>query len=70
MAVEDQEMANRRLARDELGSGFIKSAVALASAAIVTGVAALIWFCVGLGAVGAQLIALGYFALKALTLVS
>ena len=41
----------------------------LASASIITGIAALIWFCLRLGVVGAQLMALGFFALKALTFV-
>jgi hypothetical protein len=34
----------------------------LASAAIITGIAALMWVSIGLGAIGAVLMAFGYFA--------
>ena len=61
-AAESRELANRRLERYEFGSGLIQIAIVLASAAIITGIAALMWFSVGLGAIGAVLMALGFFA--------
>ncbi len=60
-AAERRELANRRLGHYELGSGLIQIAIVLASAAIITGIAALGWFSVGLGAIGAALAALGFF---------
>jgi hypothetical protein len=67
-AIETRELANHRLERYELGSGLIQIAIVLASAAIITGIAALIWFSVVLGALGAILLALGFFAPTALNL--
>jgi Domain of unknown function (DUF4337) len=60
-AAERRELANRRLGHYELGSGLIQIAIVLASAAIITGIAALVWFSAGLGAIGAALAALGFF---------
>jgi len=65
-ATEAREMANHRLERYELGSGLTQIAIVLASAAIITDIGALIWLSVGLGAVGAMLMALGFFAPTAL----
>jgi hypothetical protein len=67
-AAESREMANHRLERYELGSGLIQIAIVLASAAIITGIAALLWFSVGLGVIGALLLALGFFAPTAFAL--
>ena len=61
-AIERRELANHRLERYELGSGLTQIAIVLASAAIITGIGALIWFSVALGAIGAVLMALGFFA--------
>jgi hypothetical protein len=61
-AVESRELANRRLHHYELGSGLAQIAIVLASAAIVTEVSLLIWFSVALGAIGAALLAFGFFA--------
>jgi Domain of unknown function (DUF4337) len=61
-AGEARELANRRLEHYELGSGAVQIAIVLASAAIITGVGALMWFSVGLGAIGVLLMALGFFA--------
>jgi Domain of unknown function (DUF4337) len=61
-AGEARELANRRLEHYELGSGAVQIAIVLASAAIITGVGALMWFSIGLGAVGVLLMALGFFA--------
>ena len=61
-AVESRESANRRLEHYELGSGLTQIAIVLASAAIITGISALIWFSVGLGALGAVLMAFGFLA--------
>jgi hypothetical protein len=61
-AAESRELANRRLEHYEFGSGLFQIAIVLASAAIITGIAALMWLSVALGAVGAVLTALGFFA--------
>jgi hypothetical protein len=68
-AAEIRDLANHRLQHYELGSGLIQIAIVLASAAIITGISALIWFSAGLGAIGAALIALGFFAPTALTFI-
>ena len=68
-ASERRELANRRLEHYELGSGLTQIAIVLASAAIITGIAALTWFSVVLGAIGAALIAFGFFAPTVLPLV-
>jgi hypothetical protein len=68
-AVERRELANRRLEHYELGSGLTQIAIVLASAAIITGIAALIWFSVALGVIGGALIAFGFFAPTVLPLV-
>jgi hypothetical protein len=68
-AAETRDLANHRLQHYELGSGLIQIAIVLASAAIITGISALIWFSAGLGAIGAALIALGFFAPTALTFI-
>ena len=52
-AVEVRELANRRLEHYELGSGLAQIAIVLASAAIITGIGALVWLSVALGALGA-----------------
>jgi hypothetical protein len=69
-AVEERELANHRLGHYELGSGLIQIAIVLASAAIITGISFLIWLSVGLGAIGALLLALGTFAPTLLGFVS
>lgn len=68
-ATETRELANRRLERYELGSGLTQIAIVLASAAIITGITALVWFSVALGAIGAILIALGFLAPTVLTFI-
>ena len=68
-ATERRELANRRLEHYELGSGLTQIAIVLASAAIITGIAALTWFSVVLGAIGAALIVFGFFAPTVLPLV-
>ena len=65
-AAEARELANHRLERYELGSGLAQIAIVLASAAIITGIGALVWFSAALGALGAVLLALGFFAPTAL----
>ncbi len=64
--IEARELANHKLERYELGSGLTQIAIVLASAAIITEIGALIWFSVGLGAIGAVLMTLGFFAPTAL----
>jgi hypothetical protein len=66
-AAETRDLANLRLQHYELGSGLTQIAVVLASAAIITGISALIWLSAGLGAIGAALIAFGFFAPTVLT---
>ena len=61
-ASETRELANRRLGHYELGSGLTQIAIVLASAAIITEITALVWLSVGLGAIGAALLAFGFFA--------
>lgn len=68
-AGERRELANRRLGHYELGSGLIQIAIVLASASIITGIAALIWFSVGLGVIGAALLAFGFFGPTVLTFI-
>jgi Domain of unknown function (DUF4337) len=66
-ATEVRELANHRLEHYELGSGLVQIAIVLASAAIITSISALMWFSVGLGIVGAVLMAFGFFAPTVLT---
>jgi Domain of unknown function (DUF4337) len=61
-AAEKRELANHRLEHYELGSGLIQIAIVLASAAIITGITALIWGSAGLGLIGAVLLVFGFFA--------
>ncbi len=61
-AVEARELANRKLGHYEISSGLSQIAIVLASAAIITGISALVWLSVGLGVVGAILLALGFLA--------
>jgi Domain of unknown function (DUF4337) len=61
-AKEERELSNHRLEHYEYASGLIQIAIVLASAAIITGIGALMWLSVGLGAIGAALMAFGYFA--------
>ncbi len=68
-ASEARELANRRLGHYELGSGLTQIAIVLASAAIITGITALVWLSVALGAIGAALIAFGFFAPTVLTFI-
>jgi Domain of unknown function (DUF4337) len=68
-AGEARELANRRLEHYELGSGAVQIAIVLASAAIITGVGALMWFSIALGAVGVLLMALGFFAPTMISLI-
>ena len=68
-ASEARELANRRLGHYELGSGLTQIAIVLASAAIITEITALVWLSVGLGAIGAALLAFGFFAPAVLTFI-
>jgi hypothetical protein len=68
-ASETRELANRRLGHYELGSGLTQIAIVLASAAIITEITALVWLSVGLGAIGAALLAFGFFAPTILTFI-
>ena len=59
-AGEGRELYNRKLEHFEYASGSLQIAVVLASAAIISGVAALAWIAGGLGVLGAALMVLGY----------
>jgi hypothetical protein len=61
-AGEGRERSNRKLEHFEYASGALQIAIVLASAAIITGMSILAWFAVGLGAIGAVLMAFGYLA--------
>jgi hypothetical protein len=61
-ASEGRERSNRKLEHFEYASGALQIAIVLASAAIITGMSILAWFAVGLGAIGAVLMAFGYLA--------
>jgi hypothetical protein len=61
-ASEGRELSNHRLEHYEYASGLLQIAIVLASAAIITGIAALMWLSLGLGVIGAVLMAFGYFA--------
>ena len=61
-AVEERELSNRRLEHYEYASGLLQIAIVLASAAIITGIGLLAFGAIGLGVIGAVLMALGYFA--------
>jgi Domain of unknown function (DUF4337) len=65
-ASEARELSNHKLEHFEYASGALQIAIVLASAAIITGMGVLAWIAAGLGAIGAVLMALGYFAPTAL----
>jgi hypothetical protein len=69
-AAERRELANHRLEHYELGSGLIQIAIVMASAAIITSITALMWCSVGLGVIGAVLLAFGFLAPTALPFMS
>lgn len=62
-----RELSNRRLEHYEYASGLLQIAIVLASAAIITGIVTLMWASIGLGVVGAALMAFGYLAPTVLT---
>jgi hypothetical protein len=66
-AGEERELLNKRLEHFEFASGALQISIVLASAAIITGVAALAWGAAVLGVLGAVLMAFGYFAPTVLT---
>jgi hypothetical protein len=66
-ANEARETSNHKLEHFEYASGALQISIVLASAAIITGVAALAWVAGLLGLVGAVLMAFGYFAPTVLT---
>ena len=66
-AGEERETWNHKLEHFEFASGALQIAIVLASAAIITGVAALAWISGLLGVIGAVLIGFGYLAPTVLT---
>jgi hypothetical protein len=68
-ASETRELANRRLGHYELGSGLIQIAIVLASAGIITSIAALTWLSLGLGVLGVVLLGFGLLAPTALAFI-
>jgi hypothetical protein len=69
-ASADRELADRRLEHYEFGSGLFQIAIVLASASIITGIAALMWLSVALGVAGAVFVAFGFFAPSVITIIS
>jgi hypothetical protein len=69
-ASADRELADRRLEHYEFGSGLFQIAIVLASASIITGIAALMWLSVALGVAGAVFVAFGFFAPSVITIMS
>jgi hypothetical protein len=69
-AEADRELADRRLEHYEFGSGLFQIAIVLASASIITGIAALIWLSVALGVAGSVIIAFGFFAPSVIPVIS
>lgn len=61
-AAEGRERSNHKLEHFEYASGALQIAIVLASAAIITGIGMLAWVSVGLGLIGAILMAFGYLA--------
>jgi hypothetical protein len=61
-ADEQRELSNKRLEHFEFASGALQISIVLASAGIITGVAALAWIAAGLGLIGAVLMGFGYLA--------
>jgi hypothetical protein len=61
-AQEGRELSNHKLEHYELSSGLLQIAIVLASASIITGMAVLMWLSLGLGLVGAVIMAFGFFA--------
>jgi predicted nucleic acid-binding Zn-ribbon protein len=61
-ASEQRELSNHKLEHFEYASGALQIAIVLASAAIITGIAVLSWIAIGLGVIGAILMAFGYLA--------
>ena len=61
-ASEGRELYNHKLEHFEYASGALQIAVVLASAAIITGAAALAWIAGGRGVVGAALLGFGHIA--------
>ena len=66
-ANEARELSNHKLEHFEFASGALQISIVLASAAIITGVAALAWIAGLLGVIGGVLMAFGYFAPTVLT---
>ena len=66
-ASEDRELWNKKLEHFEFASGALQISIVLASAAIITTVAALAWVSGLLGLIGVVLMAFGYFAPTVLT---
>jgi hypothetical protein len=66
-AGEEREGWNKKLEHFEFASGALQISIVLASAAIITGVAALAWIAGLLGIVGAVLMGFGYLAPNVLT---
>ncbi len=71
-AIEAQKKSNRAMAayhQYELASAALQIAIVLASAEIITGVAAMLWISAGLGAIGVIFCVLGFFAPTAIHLI-
>ncbi len=61
-AGKSRDLYNKRLEHYELASGLAQIAIVIASASIITGIAALVWLSGLLGMGGVTLLGFGYFA--------
>ena len=71
-AIEAQNKSTRAMAayhQYELASAAVQIAIVLASAEIITGVAAMLWISAGLGVIGVLFCLLGFFAPTAIHLI-
>lgn len=65
--AHERDLYNVKFEHYELASGLLQLAIVIASASIITGIAALVWLSGALGVGGAALLVLGSFAPNVLT---
>jgi hypothetical protein len=67
---KERDLAKAKYHHYELASAAFQVGIVLASAAVITGMAVLVWLAGGLGAIGLALLALGLFAPHAVPLIA
>jgi hypothetical protein len=67
---KDRDLAKAKYHHYELASAAFQVGIVLASAAVITGMAVLVWLAGGLGAIGLALLAFGLFAPHAIPLIA